>query len=328
MYPLDISWTVKLIIDTCLNLRPGHRILLVGFTEDDIKLAAALASRARGAGAEVGIIIVEPPTRRKVEPPPFLATAMKEVDFVITLGLVDFGHTEARKSLTKNGVSYAYIPDSMNQELIDLNTQPQDLLDVMDRTLIIADLVSKAKIAKITSPSGTDIEIDIDKRPGLPLHPIFRSPGHFAIVPFYYEVACAPVENRATGTVVADGTIVGLPALNGVLNEPITWEMENGRIVNVKGGKKAHLLSQLLPSLGENSDSLAELGIGTNDRMHNLLVGNRRDNAILGHIHLALGRNMDLGGNQWSPIHADFMVMNATLQLDGQPVISEGRLLA
>jgi leucyl aminopeptidase (aminopeptidase T) len=327
MYPLDISWTVKLIIDTCLNVQPGQRILIAGFTEADMRLASALAARARAAEAEVGIVVVEPPAR-KVEPPPFLAAAMKEVDFVITLGPVDFGHTEARKSLTNQGISYAYIPDLMNQELIDLNIQPQDLLDVMERTLIIAELVSKAEIARITSSPGTDIEIDVRGRQGLPLHPIFRGPGHFAIVPFYYEVACAPVEHKATGTVVTDGTVVGLPALNGVLDEPITWEMEKGRIVNVRGGKKAHLLSQLLPSLGENADSLAELGIGTNDRMHNLLVGNRRDNTLLGHVHLALGRNMDLGGNQWSPIHADFMVMNATVQLDGRPSISQGRFLA
>jgi aminopeptidase len=326
MYPLDISRTVKLIIDTCLNVQPDHRVLIAGFTEDDMKLASALAARAHAAGAEVGIILVAP-SARKVEPPSFLAAAMREVDLVITLGLVDFGHTEARKALTSQGISYAYIPDLMNQELIDLNIQPQDLLDIMERTLIIAELVSKARTARITSPSGTDIEIDIHERQGLPLHPIFRSPGHFAIVPFYYEVACAPVEYKATGTVVADGTIVGLSALNGVLDEPITWEMEKGRIVNIRGGKKARLLSQLLSSLGENADSLGELGIGTNDKMHNLLVGNRRDNAVLGHIHLALGRNVDLGGNQWSQIHADFMVMDATLQLDGRPLISQGRFL-
>jgi aminopeptidase len=326
MYPLDISWAVKLIIDTCLSVQPGHRILIAGFTEADLKLASALAARARAAGAEVGIVLVEPPTR-KVEPPSFLAEAMKSVDLVITLGLVDFGHTEARKEITSRGISYAYIPDLMNQELIDLNIQPQDLLDVMDRTLVIAESVSKARSARITSPSGTDIEIDIAGRQGLPLHPIFRKPGHFAIVPFYYEVACAPIEYKANGTVVTDGTIVGLPGLNGVLEEPIIWEMEKGRITHIRGGKKARSLSKLLPSLGENADSLAELGIGTNDRMRNILVGNRRDNAISGHVHLALGRNMDLGGNQWSQIHADFMVMNATVLLDGRTVISDGLFL-
>jgi leucyl aminopeptidase (aminopeptidase T) len=326
MYPLDISRTVKLIIDTCLNVQPDQRILIAGFTEDDLKLAAALAARAHAAGAEVGIILVAPPAA-KVEPPSFLAAAMKAVDLVITLGSVDFGHTAARKAITSQGISYAYIPDLMNQEMINLDVQPQDLLDVMEQTLVIAERVSNARTARITSPSGTDIEIDITARQGLPLHPIFRTPGHFAIVPFYYEVACAPVENRASGTVVADGTIVGLPALNGVLDEPITWEMEKGRVTNIRGGKKARLLAQLLPSLGENANSLGELGIGTNDKMHNLLVGNRRDNAILGHIHLALGRNVDLGGNQWSPIHADFMVMDAALELDGRPIIGQGLFL-
>jgi hypothetical protein len=37
MYPLDISRTVKLIIDTCLNVQPDQRILIAGFTEDDLR---------------------------------------------------------------------------------------------------------------------------------------------------------------------------------------------------------------------------------------------------------------------------------------------------
>jgi len=319
MYPMDISRTVRLIVDTCLNIKAGSKILIIGFTEEEINLASALAADAHAAGAEVGIVLVEPPVR-KVEPPAFLAEAMKKVDTIVTLGRVDFGHTAARKEATAQGVSYAYIPDLMNQELIDLDIQPQDLLEVKDRTVQIAEAVTDAKTARITASGGTDLEMDILDRPGLALHPIFRSPGHFAIVPFYCEVACAPVEGTASGTVVADGTIVGLPGLDGVLNEPIRMEVEKGRVVNISGGREAQFLSDRMPTLGENSDCIAELGIGTNYKMRNILVGNRRDNAIWGHIHLALGRNIDLGGNQPSPIHADFMIMDADLTLDGRKI--------
>lgn len=326
MYPMNIAKTVRLINDTCLNIKEGNKILIIGYTDEDFKLASALAADAHAVKAEVGIILVEPPYG-KVEPPEFLFEAMKKVDLIITLDQVDFGHTAARKELTEKAISYAYIPDLMNQELTELNIQPQDLLDVEGRTNKIAQLVTNASQARISSSAGTNLEMSIQDRSGIAIQPIFRQPGHFAIVPFYCEVACAPVEDTANGTVVSEGTVVGLPGLNGVLHDPIQWEVEKGRIVDIKGGKEARLLTELLPTLGENADRIAELGIGTNYKMRNVLVGNRRDNAVWGHIHIALGRNTDLGGNQWSPIHSDFLSMNTDLELDGKQIIKNGQLL-
>jgi leucyl aminopeptidase (aminopeptidase T) len=244
------------------------------------------------------------------------------------LGQVDFGHSNARKQATAANVSYFYIPDLMNEELLNLNIQSPDLIHIKERTLALAQMVSEADKARVTSPAGTDLEIDIQGRPGLALQPIYSAPGHFAIVPFYSEVACAPCEGRALGTVVVDGSIVGLSGLNGVVSDPIRWRVVEGRVVEVQGGREASVLAKDLPELGENADCLAELGIGTNFKMRDVLVGNRRDNAIFGHVHLALGRNTDLGGQQWSPIHADFMTRNVKLELDGKPVIDQGRFIS
>lgn len=326
MYPMDISRTVRLIIKTCLQVRAGQEVLIIGTTDEDLKLASALAAEVHAAGAEPGVVLVERPIR-KVEPPDWLAKAMTRVDRIITLGLTDFGHTQARKEATAAGVSYAYIPDLMNEELTELGVGPRDLYRIRDLTLKVAEAISEAGRARITSPAGTDLELDLKGRPGLPLQPVREGPGHFAIVPFYSEVACAPRENRARGVVAAQGTVVGLPGLNGVPAEPIRWEVEKGRVRSVEGGREARTLAKMLPKLGKNADALAELGIGTNPKMRDTLVGNRRDNAIFGHIHLALGRNLDLGGTLASPIHTDFLVLEATLELDGQKVLQGRRWL-
>ncbi|MHB8763483.1 MAG: aminopeptidase [Deferrisomatales bacterium] len=324
MYPMDISRTVRLIVSTCLGVKAGTRILIVGYTDEDLRLATAQAAEAHASGAEAGVVLVAPP--RAVEPPEFLAEAMKKVDTVVTLGPVDYGHTHARKELSALGVNFAYIPDLMNQELVDLDIGPDDLLGVSERTVRVAEAVTRARTARVVSAAGTDLCMEVEGRPGLALHPVFRKPGHFAIVPFYYEVACAPVEGTARGTVVTDGTVVGLPGLNGVLAEPIRWTVEGGRVTAIEGGREARRLRELLPAFGENANCIAELGIGMNDRMRNVLVGNRRDNAIFGHIHIALGRNQDLGGDVWSPLHADFLTMDVRLELDGETIIDQGRL--
>lgn len=325
MYPMDISRTVRLIVGTCLDVREGTRLLIVGYTEEDFRLASALAAEAHASGAEAGVVLVAPP--RAVEPPEFLSEAMKKVDTVVTLGPVDYGHSHARKALSAMGVNYAYIPDLMNQELVDLDIRPDDLLGAGERTIRVAKAVTRARTARVVSAAGTDLRLEVAGREGLALHPVFRKPGHFAIVPFYYEVACAPVEGSGRGTVVVDGTVVGLPGLNGVLAEPIRWTVEGGRVTAIEGGREARLLRELLPTFGENSNCIAELGIGMNDRMRNVLVGNRRDNAIFGHIHIALGRNKDLGGELWSPLHADFLTMDVRLELDGETIIDQGKLV-
>ena len=57
------------------------------------------------------------------------------------------------------------------------------------------------------------------------------------------------------------------------------------------------------------------------------LTGTKLDDAILGHVHIALGRNVSLGGTQWSQIHVDFLSMNIKLVLDGKVIIENRKFL-
>lgn len=327
MYPMNISRTIRLICESCLKIKSGDKVIILGFTEEDQRIAAALAAEAHAMGSEAGVILVPPPLPGVVEPPSFVEAAMLASDLVVTLGLVDFGHTQARKRATQAGVSYAYIPDLMNDELTELGSTSEDLMAVRERTLILAELVTNAKTARITTAAGTDLTIPLDGRPGLPLYPVFDAPGHFAIVPFYAEVACAPLENEAHGVAVVDGTVVGMPGFNGVLPKPIRFIFKKGRVAGIEGDQLAAKLDIALKRAGENTDSLAELGIGSNHCMRDVLIGNRRDNGIFGHIHLALGRNIDLGGVQMSPIHTDFLLCEARLELDGELIIEDRQLM-
>lgn len=319
MYPMEIISTIKLIIDTCLAVKKGDRVLIAAFSDEDLKVASVLATQLKAVSVDVGIVILEPP--KEVEPPPFFAEAMKKVDIVIALGKINFGHTIARKDASTLGVKYAYMLDIISGEMLDLEILPKDLIEIKDRTEWLADALTSAKEVHISSSAGTNIVFFVEGRQGLAIHPIVRNPGQLSIIPFYYEVACAPLEGKATGTVVVNGTVVGFPGLEGVVKEPIYFYVENGKLVDIKGGMEARLLNSTLSKLDENARYIAELGIGTNYKLPNRLIGTRRDNAILGHIHLALGRNIDLGGTLWSQIHADFLSMDVKIDFDGKTVI-------
>ncbi|MEW5934194.1 MAG: aminopeptidase, partial [Bacillota bacterium] len=72
--------------------------------------------------------------------------------------------------------------------------------------------------------------------------------------------------------------------------------------------------------------TLGELGIGTNDGA--VVTGNvLEDEKVLGTVHVAFGDNASMGGRVAVPIHVDGVILAATLLLDGQVVVQDGRLL-
>jgi len=324
MYPMEFTKGVKLITNTCFNIKGGERVIIAGYTDEDFQLAILLAAEMRSADAEVGIVIVEPP--KNIEPPLFLSEAMKKVDIMISLGDVDYGHTMARKKATS--LKYAYMPSIMGKSMVELEaTTHEDLLEIESRTEKLAEAVTHAKEAHVTSPDGTDILFNIEGRRGIPIHPVLRRPGHLAIIPHYAEVASAPVEGKTNGVYVTNGTIWGHASMACIVDEKLYWTVENGKVVNIKGGREAQLIMKALSSFDENAWRIAELGIGTHHKLPERLTGTKRDDAILGHVHVALGRNVSLGGTQWSEIHVDFLSMNVRIALDGKAVIENGQFL-
>ncbi len=60
------------------------------------------------------------------------------------------------------------------------------------------------------------------------------------------EANVSPLEGTADGVIVADGSIpyIGI----GVLEEPVTIKVENGRIVDISGGYQAKMLAVIWPA--------------------------------------------------------------------------------
>jgi leucyl aminopeptidase (aminopeptidase T) len=136
----------------------------------------------------------------------------------------------------------------------------------------------------------------------------------------------APVEDSAEGILVIDKSLPGLP-----LVDPVRLIFEEGRVVKVEGGEGALYLedyfarSESKPN-GEWSRVIGELGIGTNPKAR--LQGNViTDEKVAGTIHVAVGRNEFLGGQNPAPIHLDGVVGQPTLRVDGDLLIEEGRYL-
>jgi leucyl aminopeptidase (aminopeptidase T) len=101
--------------------------------------------------------------------------------------------------------------------------------------------------------------------------------------------------------------------------------VSGGRIVAAENGLGPQFL-QLLKAHGELGTNLAELGVGTNDCAR--LTGEvLEDEKILGTIHVAFGASAGIGGTVSVPIHLDVVVLDASLEIDGTPVLDRGRFV-
>ena len=328
MFPVEQINIIKLIVNTSLGIKPGENVLFVADHDENVEIAAQLAAEARSVGAEAAIIVLGPRKGLHHEPPRSVAEAMKHADVVLGV-MHSLLHTKARREAQAAGARFAIMGGVKvgkgKDYLAGLDITPQDVHMIEERSATLAQKLTRAKTARITSERGTLLELSLVDREGLAVVPVCRDPKTFAILVDYAEVTCAPVEDTAEGVLVIDGTVWGLQDIDRVVEEPITLKINRGRIVDISGGKDARDLEALLARVDPNGRAVAELGIGTNHKIVKL-IGHQRDKANLGTIHVAIGKNDFIGGKQDSEIHIDLMVTKPTLDLDGLQVIDRGKL--
>ena len=125
------------------------------------------------------------------------------------------------------------------------------------------------------------------------------------------------VANRAI--VRIDGSIASV----GQVSEPVTLDIEGGRIVGATGREGERLLEVLEERNGNN---VAELGIGTNEKAQ--VTGNiLEDEKMLGTVHVAFGASASIGGVIQVPVHLDCVILRPELEVDGRVLVRDGELL-
>jgi 2,5-dihydroxypyridine 5,6-dioxygenase len=325
MYPLELIQSVRLITDVCLEIAPGENVLCITDSEDKMDVITLIAAECKRRGAETAVILLEPRKEHYHEPPRPVALAMREADVVITMAYGELMHTRARKEACAAGVKYAAVGGITKEYLVRLNLTPEDLYEVRALTERIAQRLTEASTARLTTRAGTDLTMSLKGRKGITLLP-FGEKGTFCMVPAYAEAPCPPIEDSVEGVAVIDGTMVGAPEFEGLVEEPFKVYFEKGRIVKISEGKDARRLTNLLDTLEDQARTFAELGVNSNHKIPRRFLGTRTDNAIAGHAHIGLGRNDHIGGKSTADAHLDLLIKWATLLLDGKPILEDGVL--
>lgn len=116
----------------------------------------------------------------------------------------------------------------------------------------------------------------------------------------------------------------GALASCGLLRAPTWVQLEAGRAV-AAGGEAAEWLLSTLDAGGEYGRSIAEIGIGINPGAPLTgVIG--VDEKALGTAHLAFGTSASFGGANVAAVHIDGILLQPTIELDGEVLMVAGVL--
>jgi leucyl aminopeptidase (aminopeptidase T) len=300
-----------------MGVSPGEDVLVIcnPVTEE---IGALMRIEAQGDGADATLAVISERDSVAAEPPRAVAAAMAAADVVLAPTIQSLSHTAARKEATEAGVRIGTLPGVTEEMLMRLMTG--DLEEIRRRGWAVVSALNGGSEVRITCRHGSDLRFSLEGRLGIVDAGELSNRGAFGNLPCG-EGFIAPIEGTAEGTLVVDGSIAGV----GLLETPVSLTVSGGHLTDTTGSAGATLM-EMLSEHGPEATSVAELGIGTNEEA--ILTGNiLEDEKILGTAHVAFGASAAIGGTVQVPVHLDCVLLEPTVEIDGETIVSGGDLL-
>lgn len=321
------DWRLKMersLVDFCsralrtnLGVRAEERVVIV---HDGTRrhIVEAFGEAALGLASQVELHQTALHTLNGQEPSADVAQLMLEADVALLLLEKSISWTRARVDATASGTRIASMP-GITSEIIK-RTFGADYRRIRARVNRLCDLLDEARQIRLYGSNGSILEIGVDGRQGRGRKGgIYDEPGAWGNLPCG-EAFIAPVEETSTGKYVVDASHAGV----GRVEEPIVFDVEEGCVTKISGGREAAKLIKTLEGVGDPlAFNLAEFGIGCHPGAK-IRGTTLEDEKSLGTCHLALGRNLPFGGTTDVGIHLDGVIRKPTVFLDKRLVLEEG----
>lgn len=311
----DLDRAVHAVVDECLAVREGEEVLVVCNPATQ-SIGELLRDRSGEAGADAVLAVIPERPSHGAEPPRTIAEAMAAADVLMAPTIQSLSHTASRKRATDAGARCATLP-GVTEEML-ARVMSADMEGLRRKGHAVAEALDRASEAHITDSNGTDLRLDLSGREAIPDAGELTEAGAFGNLPCG-EGFISPA--GGDGTLVIDGALAGI----GLADEPVELIVEGGHLTSARAGQGMAFM-ELLTAHGEEATTIAELGVGTNERA--ILTGEvLEDEKIAGTIHIAFGASAGIGGTVQVPVHLDCIVMKPTLELDGEAIVRDGELL-
>jgi leucyl aminopeptidase (aminopeptidase T) len=299
-------------IGQCMGLEAGESCCIV--TDDNRRHIGEALYQVAGETAEAAAIVQYPPgDQHGEEPPGSVAAAMAGADVVLAPTTKSLSHTAARTAANDAGARVATLP-GITEEVF-LTGLDADYPRVRDECGRLLEQVAGADEVRVTSPQGTDITVEPGPREWREDAGIVHDSGGMTNLPAG-EVYVSP--ETADGTVVVDGTM--MPHGRLADGQTVAFEVADGRVTDIADDALREEVEAAAAEAGDAVYNLAELGIGTNLAVSELVGSVLLDEKAAGTVHLAIGDDHGIGGDVEAPIHLDGVLAEPSVFADGDPV--------
>jgi len=309
---MSLREAAETAVEQCLGLDAEESCVVV--TDDDRQpIGEALYEVASEVSEDTTILRYPPGEQHGAEPPGPVAAAMRDADVFLAPTTKSLSHTRARGSANDAGARGATLPGITEDVFTtgldaDYETIRQHCEDVLAQ-------VADAEEIRVTTAAGTDITFEVGAREWRDDTGIVHEPGEFSNLPAG-EVFVSPED--ANGTYVVDGTMRPHGKLDD--DEQLSFEVEDGFVTDISDPAIRDQVEAASKQVGRDAYNLAELGIGTNVAVSELVGSVLLDEKAAGTVHIAIGDDAGIGGDTDAPLHLDGIIREPTVLADGEDV--------
>lgn len=325
----DVFAGILKLVSECAKVEPNEEVLVITDTYCS-HYGEAIMSAALAITRHVNLVTMPMYGRlHGMNPDQSVGSAMKSANVVFMPTIWSMSHCSVRKEASELGVRCITIP-SADDELFARTFIETPFKDLKLPVMTLNQMLTEANEAEITTPAGTNMWLDLRGRRNYDLEHGWLHKGgkeyesNFSAPPCV-ESNIAPVEYSAHGKIIVDACQSAV----GLIKQPIEMTVENGRIINVIGGKEADELELRFEEVNDPDIKLiAELGIGMNPKakMRGQFI---EDESVYGTAHFGIGNNAStMGGKIKVNGHFDNIMWFPTIKLDGVVIMKDGKFIS
>lgn len=311
------------LIDDGLAVQEGERLVVLADPSVDSRLLSEVAATAEARGSLVQVVQLPfidatPHGYLTWDVPQSIPLSMFDgVDAVLVIMRSLIALTPVVARARQAGTRFLFIPADLDVHRRSVMMEPLEVL--RQRGEAITKVLAGGSRLRITSREGTDLAVsgygmisfddarshhrgDLDFVPG----------GMWNVV---------PVDGAVSGSAVLPATVHPV----GIVRHPIRLTWEDSHLVAVEGGFEARQWEEWLgrfTSSDVRTFSHLSGGLACEAR----IIGHDWEDLItLGGVVVSGGENMLYGGTISSPGHFDAVIPAASIEVDGAPLLVDGR---
>ena len=322
-----LATSAKMVVETCMDIRRGENVLIVCDPTTG-EIGQALHEAVTNRSERVLLIVMPKGRHHGEEPPSPVASLMRQQQVILAPTKYSLTHTKAIRQALKDGARVATMP-GMTQEMFTHGGMSANFNEIKRKISNLGPYLRRRRIINVKSKQGTDITFEVNWRDWkLDDNGICNRPKMLTNLPAG-KAFIMPREGSMNGKVIIDGSWDST-----LLNEEIELEIENGIVIDVKGGTTAANIRQEFGEVArklrskdrENVWTIAEFGFGVNDQAR--LGGNvLEDEKRLGTCYIAIGDNTALGGSSSVGIHIPGVLKSPSVWLDDTQILDDGKFI-